>query len=71
MILHPSQQDTTQLLPQYRDQLVCVRSRYDAARQRRLKTVELIVEETPWCPERAASKGAVMVGVRVGLQEVS
>ena len=48
-----------------------MRYRYDEARQRRLKTVELIVEETPWRPERAVSKGAVMVGVRVDVQEES
>ena len=59
------------LLDQYGHQLVCVRSRDDAARQWRFTTVELIVEETPWRPERAASKGAVRVGVRVGVQEVS
>jgi hypothetical protein len=30
---------------QYGDLRICVRYRYDAARQRQLKTVELIVEE--------------------------
>ena len=44
---------------------------YDAARQRRLKTVELIVEEVPWHSERTARKGAEMVGVRVECREVS
>jgi hypothetical protein len=47
-----------------------VRYRYDA-RQQRLKTVELIVEEEPWHPERTARKGAEMVGVRVKFREVS
>jgi hypothetical protein len=55
----------------YGDQLVCVRYRYDAARQRRLKTIELIVEEVPWRPARAMRKGAEMVGVRVAVHEVA
>jgi hypothetical protein len=50
---------------------VCVRSRYDAARQRRLKTIALIVEEVPWRPEHARRKGAEMVGVRVAVHEVA
>jgi len=69
--LQPGQQGTKKRCDRYGDQLVCVRYRYDAARQRRLKTVELIVEEVPWRPERAARKGAETVGVRVDVQEVS
>ena len=48
-----------------------MRYRYDEAQQRRLKTVELIAEETPWRPERAVRKGAEVVGVRVASLEVS
>ena len=33
--------------------------------------MQLIVDETPWRPHRTASKGALLVGVRVGVQEVS
>jgi len=69
--LQPGQTGTKKLVAQYGDQLVCVRSRDDEGRQRRLKTVEVSVDETPWRPQRTASKGAVLVGVRVGLQEVS
>ena len=50
---------------------MCVRYRYAAARQRRLKTVELVVEETSWRPAREANKGALMVGVRIDFQEVA
>jgi hypothetical protein len=56
---------------QYGDLPICRRYRYAAAQQRRLKTVELIVEEVPWDPERTARKGAEMVGVRVECREVS
>jgi hypothetical protein len=69
--LQPGQKVTKKLRDRYGDRLVCVRYRYDAVGQRRLKTVELIVEEVPWRPERAARRGAEMVGVRVGVQEVS
>ena len=69
--LQPGQKGTKKLCERYGDQLVCVRYRYDIAHQRRLKTVELIVEEVPWRPERAARKGAETVGVRVDVQEVA
>jgi hypothetical protein len=69
--LQPGQKGTKKLHDRYGDQLVCVRYRYDAARQRRLKTIELIVEEVPWRPERARRKGAEMVGVRVAVHEVA
>jgi hypothetical protein len=69
--LQPGQRGTKKLRDVYGDRLVCVRYRDDAARQRRLKTGELIVEEAPWRPERAARKGAAIVGVRVQFQEVS
>jgi len=46
----PGQNGTKELLRRYGDQLVCVRYRYDAARNKRLKTVELIVDEQDWVP---------------------
>jgi hypothetical protein len=69
--LQPVQKGAKKLLAQYGEQLVCARYRYDATRQRRLKAVELVVEETPWRPVREASKGAMMVGVRIDFQEVA
>lgn len=39
-----------QLLKAYGDQLVCVRYRYDKARQKRIKTVALIVDEQDRIP---------------------
>lgn len=38
------------MLARYGEDLLCVRYRYDPEGGRRLKTVELIVEETPWQP---------------------
>ena len=46
--LLPGQNGTKQLLQQYDKQLVCVRYRYDKAQQKRVKTIELVIEQTPW-----------------------
>ena len=48
--LVPGQNGTKKLVTRYGDRLVCVRYRYDAQRKVRHKTVELIVETTPWDP---------------------
>lgn len=48
--LSPGANGTKALLKKYGDQLVCVRYRYDKQRHKRLKTVELIVEEKDWHP---------------------
>jgi hypothetical protein len=46
----PGVKGTRKLLRDYGARLVCVRYRYDAVGQRRLKTVEIVVEEVPWTP---------------------
>ncbi len=51
------------------DRLICVQRRYYEARQRRLKTVELIVEEAPWSPP-VRTQDETLVGVRVAFREV-
>ncbi len=43
--LVPGQNGTKRLYKKYGDQLVCVRYRNDKARQKRLKTIELIIDE--------------------------
>jgi hypothetical protein len=43
--LLPGQKGTKELQRQYGDKLVCVRYRYDSKRRKRMKTIELIVEE--------------------------
>lgn len=49
--LAPGQHGTKGLLKEYGEQLVCVRYRYDKAKHKRYKTVELIIEEKDWLPE--------------------
>jgi len=46
-----------------------VRYRYDEHNSRRFKTVELVVEETPWWPETQSPAGEDIVAVRVEWQE--
>jgi hypothetical protein len=53
LTLTPGQNGTRRLVAEYGDRLVCVRYRYDEKTQRRLKTVELVVEETSWMPPGA------------------
>ena len=48
--LKPGQKGTKHLFEQYGDKLLCVRYRYDEKRQVRIKTVEIIVSETPCTP---------------------
>jgi hypothetical protein len=50
--LRPGQKGTRELLKSYGDQLICVRYRYDKARGKRYKTVELIVDEQEWMPSK-------------------
>lgn len=56
---------------QYGERLVCVRYRYDEQRQKRLKTVELIVGEAPWAPLKTRPADDVLVPIRLGLSEVT
>ena len=67
----PGQRGAKKLLTQYGERLVCVRSRYDEHRQKRVKTVEWIVAEEPWTPLAAAPPAEVLVPIRLALAEVT
>ncbi|MCP4353044.1 MAG: hypothetical protein GY795_46935 [Desulfobacterales bacterium] len=60
------------LTDQYGSSLVCIRYRYDEKRKKRLKTAELIIEETDWEPEDPEKKKSVtddrIAGVRIGIR---
>lgn len=49
-IRRPGQRGTQKLMSLYGDRLLCVRYRYDAKAGKRVKTVELIVDEAAWTP---------------------
>ena len=61
------QRGTKALAKQYGELLVCVRFKYDAKKQERIKTVELIVERAPWTPPvpRYAADSLVPLRIRV------
>jgi hypothetical protein len=66
--LKPGQKGTKHLVGQYGDRLVCVRYRYDPARKKRIKTVELVVAESDWEPRFAPDE---IVALRVAYADVA
>ena len=57
------------MLTLYGDRLVCVRSRDDAQRKKRFKTVEIMAAEREWDPPAPRLTAATFVGVHVGFAE--
>ena len=53
LTLLPGANATKRLVDRYGNRLVCVRYRYDAESRTRIKTVELIEEETRWLASSA------------------
>jgi hypothetical protein len=47
----PGDKGTLKPYQEFGDSLVCVRYRYNAERNRRIKTVEIVIEEVPWRTE--------------------
>ena len=45
--LKPGENGTLRLVERFGDNLLCVRYRYDAIRDMRIKTAEIIVDERP------------------------
>jgi hypothetical protein len=69
LTLRTGQRGTRRLMAEYGDRLVCGRYRDDAERQKRVKTVEIMLEETAWKPEPQKRVGHVVVGVRIDVNE--
>lgn len=71
LTLRPGMPGTKKLLARYGKRLVCVRYVYDEARGRRLKTVELVIDEAPWRgrPRRPRRNDHDLVGVRIAWDE--
>lgn len=64
------QPGTKKWLAKYGDNLVCVRYRYDHARKRKFKTVETIVEETPWEPATKKILQTQIVDLQIHFSEI-
>ena len=69
LTLRPGDPGTKRLTEEYRDKLIAVRYRYDEGNGRRYTTVELIVDDSPWVPERRFSHPDRQVGLRIGWEE--
>jgi hypothetical protein len=59
------------LVEQYGDALLCVRYRYDAAKQKQYKTAEIIVSENDWTPPPAKYPDGTLVPLKIGINEIA
>lgn len=69
-ILKPGQPGTKKLVAAHGEKLVCVRYRYDPEEKRRVKTVELIIDDVPWEPPCKALPLRKTVNVRIRYGEI-
>ena len=69
--IRPGQRGAKKLQTHYGDRLVCVRYRYDEQRQRRFKTVELIVEEVEWSAPTPPLKNKDVVAIAITSAETA
>ena len=56
---------TGKWIKKYGDALLCVRYKYDLKRSRKIKTVELIVEDEPWDKDKNRIPANKIVGLRI------
>ena len=68
--LLPGDPGTKKLLAKYGERLVCVRYRYDKESKKKLKTVELIEEESNWQPDSKRIPANKIVKVNVAYGEI-
>ncbi len=68
--LLPGQPGAKKLGVRYGARLVCVRYRYDPEQQRKITTVEIIVDERPWRPDPQRIHPNTRLSLRVGYDEV-
>lgn len=68
-ILRPNQPGTKKWVEKYGNDLICVRYRYDATNNRRLKTVELVVEERAWEKKSFRIPYNKLMPIRIGYNE--
>jgi len=60
---------TEKWVKKYGESLVCVRYKYDPINRRKLKTVELIVENKPWIKNESRIPANKIVGIKVSYGE--
>ncbi len=67
--LLPGQPGTKKLLDKFGEKLVCVRYKYDPKRNMKLKTVEIIVEESPWEMDTERIPPNKILCLKIGIRE--
>ena len=68
--LRPGDAGTKKLQAKYGDKLICVRYRYDEQQRKKIKTVELIEEESDWQPNPGRIPANKIVKVTVAYGEI-
>lgn len=68
--LHSGKPGTSKWVKKYGDALLCVRYKYDLQNKRKLKTVELIIEDEPWDMDKNRNPGNKIVGIKVAYGEI-
>ena len=69
-IIKLGQFGTKKLVAQFGDNFICVRYIYDSENGRTLKTIELIVESTPWQPNVKRIPMNKVVDLRIARNEI-
>ncbi len=67
--LLPHQHGTKKLTTQYGSRLVCVRYRNDITHERKITTVEIVVDERPWKPVRRPIPPDTILPVKIDYDE--
>jgi hypothetical protein len=62
---------TDKWVKKYGESLLCVRYKYDLKNGRKLKTVELLVENEPWDRDKERVPANKIVGIKVAYGEVN
>jgi len=68
--LAAGQPGTQKWIRKYGEALVCVRYKYDLQNKRKLKTVELIVEDEPWELDKGRIPANKIVNIKVQFGEI-
>ena len=68
--LKPGAPGTKKLLEKYGESLVCVRYRYDVENRRRVKTIELIIDEAFWQPKPKKIPADKIMNIRLKYNEI-
>ena len=68
-IVKPGQPGTKKLMERYGENLVCVRYRYDNESKRKFKTIELIIDNKPWQPNKERIPMNKLINLRIDAKE--